>query len=436
MKLYIKPTSDSFVNTIVNVLLYSIIIVLFTTMFSSNNYDQYKVRQGFLSGKMSVINEAGIYFSGLDKVTNYEVSDDISFEDYDVEVRFSDGAVVGVKGTVKYKMPTNPEKQLLIHKDFASNKSVVIDLVVKNVKEALSQTATLHANTPDDAINRLETMILMNDMEIPVSAIRHYIDNAIDIIIQIDRLSDGKRKVTSIVYKEGKPVIRKETLLKKYGIEVLQFVVNDFTFDVDIQKLINQKKIKEQEKVISWSEAEKAKAEAITEAEKGKARIAKAEADAEVEKKTAVVAAQEKAEVAKLEAQQAEYEAKAIKIKGESEAYANKLKVQAGLTPLEKANIEKEISRLKGKTIKTNNKGQAKIILPYGKYIIKQLTTTEGYQKIDPITINVDNSEKEKITLKNYKINVPNTKTSIIDFILFLFSEIRIFDLTTLSISL
>jgi len=57
---------------------------------------------------------------------------------------------------------------------------------------------TLHANSPDDAVNRLETMILMNDMELPVYAIRNYIDKAIDVIIQIDRLSDGKRKITSI----------------------------------------------------------------------------------------------------------------------------------------------------------------------------------------------------------------------------------------------
>lgn len=57
---------------------------------------------------------------------------------------------------------------------------------------------TLHANSPIDALNRLETMILMNEMEIPVSAVRGYIENAIDIVIQIDRLSDGKRKITSI----------------------------------------------------------------------------------------------------------------------------------------------------------------------------------------------------------------------------------------------
>ena len=57
---------------------------------------------------------------------------------------------------------------------------------------------TLHANSPVDALNRLETMILMNEMSIPVNAVRGYIENAIDIVIQIDRLTDGKRKITSI----------------------------------------------------------------------------------------------------------------------------------------------------------------------------------------------------------------------------------------------
>lgn len=62
---------------------------------------------------------------------------------------------------------------------------------------------TLHANSPVDALNRLETMILMNEMAIPVLAVRGYIENAIDIIVQIDRLTDGRRKVTSISEVDG-----------------------------------------------------------------------------------------------------------------------------------------------------------------------------------------------------------------------------------------
>jgi len=62
---------------------------------------------------------------------------------------------------------------------------------------------TLHANNPVDALNRLETMILMNEMEIPVSAVRGYIENAIELVIQIDRFSDGRRRVSSISYVDG-----------------------------------------------------------------------------------------------------------------------------------------------------------------------------------------------------------------------------------------
>ena len=62
---------------------------------------------------------------------------------------------------------------------------------------------TLHANGPIDALNRLETMILMNEMSIPVGAVRGYIENAIDIVIQIDRLTDGRRKITSISEVDG-----------------------------------------------------------------------------------------------------------------------------------------------------------------------------------------------------------------------------------------
>ena len=57
---------------------------------------------------------------------------------------------------------------------------------------------TLHANGPVDALNRLETMVLMSNIDIPIKAVREYINNAIDVVINIDRMSDGKRKVTSI----------------------------------------------------------------------------------------------------------------------------------------------------------------------------------------------------------------------------------------------
>ncbi len=57
---------------------------------------------------------------------------------------------------------------------------------------------TVHANSPRDVISRLETMVLMSGMELPVKAIREQITSAVDIIIHEARMSDGSRKITNI----------------------------------------------------------------------------------------------------------------------------------------------------------------------------------------------------------------------------------------------
>jgi pilus assembly protein CpaF len=57
---------------------------------------------------------------------------------------------------------------------------------------------TLHANTTRDALSRLETMISMANLRLPEKAMRQQIASAIDVVIQVSRMSDGSRKVTSI----------------------------------------------------------------------------------------------------------------------------------------------------------------------------------------------------------------------------------------------
>lgn len=58
--------------------------------------------------------------------------------------------------------------------------------------------ATAHANTARDLISRLETMVMMSGMDLPVKAIREQISSAIDIVVQQSRFRDGSRKITSI----------------------------------------------------------------------------------------------------------------------------------------------------------------------------------------------------------------------------------------------
>jgi len=73
--------------------------------------------------------------------------------------------------------------------------------------------ATIHANSPRDALTRLETMVSMAGLNIPDKAVRHQIASAIDVVIQLARLSDGSRKMMSlheIVGMEGDMITMQE----------------------------------------------------------------------------------------------------------------------------------------------------------------------------------------------------------------------------------
>ncbi|HSP75130.1 MAG TPA: ATPase, T2SS/T4P/T4SS family, partial [Cryobacterium sp.] len=63
--------------------------------------------------------------------------------------------------------------------------------------------STVHSNSPRDAIARLETLVLMAGMDLPLRAIREQISSAIDVIIQITRLKDGTRRVTHVTEVQG-----------------------------------------------------------------------------------------------------------------------------------------------------------------------------------------------------------------------------------------
>ena len=73
--------------------------------------------------------------------------------------------------------------------------------------------ATIHANSPRDALTRLETMVSMAGLNIPDRAIRHQVSSAIDVVIQLARLSDGSRKMMGlheIVGMEGDMITMQE----------------------------------------------------------------------------------------------------------------------------------------------------------------------------------------------------------------------------------
>ncbi len=91
---------------------------------------------------------------------------------------------------------------------------------------------TIHANSPRDALSRLETMVAMSNLNLPENAIRRQIASAIDVVIQVSRMSDGTRKIVSIAEitgMEGDVVTMQDVFVfRKRGIRESGEVLGDF----------------------------------------------------------------------------------------------------------------------------------------------------------------------------------------------------------------
>ena len=318
-------------------------------IFETNNSGYYQVKQAAITGNMSAKNTAGVYLQMFGDIFTYKVSETSYFSDGTdgegqkglpaVNVRFNDGGTAKISGSIKYRLSSDPKTQLGLHSDFRSFGAVEQDLIRQVVTASLMQSATLfkaeeiYSTRRSEFIAIAEEQIRKGIFETESNEVRAKDAEGNDFI---------ERRVTVKRDKEGQPIIRTDSAFKKYGIDVIQFVIKELDFDDTIDRLIAAKKEAEQKKVVAKANAEKSKQDAIAAEEKGKADVAKAEAEALVEKKTAVIAAEREKEVAAQNALKALEDAKAVKAKGEAEAYAAKLKVAAGLSPREQAEIDRD----------------------------------------------------------------------------------------------
>ncbi len=107
---------------------------------------------------------------------------------------------------------------------------------------------TMHANSAQDALNRLETMVLMSGIEIPIKAIREYINNAIDLVIHIERQSDGKRKITKICEIAGivddKIQLNDIFVFNQFGVTDSGEVSGEYKFIEKVPKVYQKLKVR------------------------------------------------------------------------------------------------------------------------------------------------------------------------------------------------
>lgn len=152
------------------------------------------------SGKTTLLNVLSSFINDDERIITIEDAHELSLMQSHVvsletrDANYQNGKEITIRDLVHNSLRMRPDRIIVGE---VRGEEALDMLQAMNTGHDGSIT-TLHANGPLDAIHRIETMVLMSKFDIPVKAIREYIESAVDIIIEIERLSDGRRKITNI----------------------------------------------------------------------------------------------------------------------------------------------------------------------------------------------------------------------------------------------
>lgn len=152
------------------------------------------------SGKTTLLNILSSFIDNHERIITIEDAAELKLEQEHVinletrTVNYNSSSIVTIRDLVINALRMRPDRIIVGE---CRGKEAFDMLQAMNTGHDGSLT-TLHANGSMDALNRLETMVLMSGIDIPIMAIREYIEKAIDLVINIERMHDGKRKITNI----------------------------------------------------------------------------------------------------------------------------------------------------------------------------------------------------------------------------------------------
>jgi pilus assembly protein CpaF len=152
------------------------------------------------SGKTTLLNTLSAFIPGEERLVTIEDAAELQLQqDHTVRLETRPPNIEGkgsvnTRDLVKNALRMRPDRIIVGE---CRGAEALDMLQAMNTGHAGSMT-TLHANTPRDGLARLETMILMAGADLPIKAMRQQIASAVDLIIQVNRLQGGPRKMTSI----------------------------------------------------------------------------------------------------------------------------------------------------------------------------------------------------------------------------------------------
>lgn len=328
-------------------------------------------------GKEYVIMESrGIQWRGFARVTPWtkyidiktvetkdgQVIEDVSelegFIEVGIPIRFIDQVTGDTKLAARFQLPSTEEEFLVLAKKFRTLSNLVNNTLIPTLIEQTKNTGYMFSaqnyisGDAQQFKQTLEEQLKGGSYQVRKEELKDTIFNDIS-----DAGSRGIREITTTYkvskvtdYKTGLP-IRIPHEITDNGILVSQVIIQDVDLEAQFKERLEKQRDESAKRQLAQQETETAKAEQLKIIAQGENAKAQERVAKEKEQITQVIAYEtekeiekQKLEKAKIALETAEVEAKATRVTADAEAYKNQKLVSAGLTPQEKAKIDKEIA--------------------------------------------------------------------------------------------
>ena len=315
--------------------------------------DMIVVNQYPFTGRMEYWTTPGFRWQMFGRITEYSKTKQLWFSDeegegsespidLDIPIVFNDGSKGRISGSLRVKLPMETQFLQRIQTDYAGMERLMKDLVRPTCVKAVFASGPLMSAFESYAAKKNDLIFFITDqLNNGVYRTRTSEQRVFDELTQQEKVV----RIADIVKDEHAPggFARQETSpFAYYGLDISQLSISNIRYDETVIKQIAAQQQAQMQIQTALAQSLEARQNAIKAEEQGKATAATEKWKQEAIKVVEVTRAEQMRDVAKLEADQARFVADKIIQEKRAEAEANRLLVQAGLTPLDRANIDKE----------------------------------------------------------------------------------------------
>jgi hypothetical protein len=341
--------------------IFSLVIVLAVLCLSgklvedadkSKNY----VCQRPITGEYVVWTNGGLQWQLFGDIDAYAKTSQIEFSDLEKNqtgyvatgdnpaagTTFNDRGKGYIVGSFRVVLPSDDQNMMEIQRDFGSEQALINNLVRPTLYKVVTACGPLMSSLESVSETRTDLTAYITDQL--NNGVYKTKTSKVEVINEITGEKEIRTQAELIPAADAPGGYKRQEVspFSQYGITAGIVSIIDIKYDAATQQQIDAQKAANLSVITAKTQALEAMQKTITIEEQGKAKAAEAKWEQEREKAVAVVKAEQEYEVARLEAEKAKQVALKVKAEGEAKAAANRALVAAGLTPLERATIEKE----------------------------------------------------------------------------------------------